>query len=166
MPVALLFHNIGPNLIWAKFCPYNQMHFLSFVVIVDFQWNMLQDSINIDKFCCNPVVLKKIGKTSTKVAFLGPICTTKGSAWTMPKMKKQIFFGRNNKSRSFAFRNFLFYQNIICFGWVISLFLFVWCFLSKKNHFQLKQLSSNICLPLLSAFFPLNIFKYTLWKAH
>ena len=76
----------------------------------------------------------------TKVAFSDPICTTKGSVWTMPKMKKKIFFDTNNKSRSLAFRNFLFYQNIICFCWVMSLFLFAWCFLSKKNHFQLKQL--------------------------
>ena len=30
-----------------------------------------------------------------------------------PKMEN--FFGRNNKSRSSAFRKFLFYQNIICF---------------------------------------------------
>ena len=37
-------------------------HPLSF--FVDFQLNMLGDSININSFCCNPVVLKKIGKTS------------------------------------------------------------------------------------------------------
>ena len=32
-----------------------------------------------------------------KIAFLGPISTTKRSAWAMPKMKN-IFFGRNDKA--------------------------------------------------------------------
>ena len=88
MPVSLFFRNIGPNLIWHKFCPYNHNHYLFFC------WFsiMLQDPININNFCCNPEVLKKkIGKTSTKIAFSGPICTTKGSAWAMSKMKKQFF---------------------------------------------------------------------------
>ena len=58
-----------------------------------------------------------------------------------PRWKK-IFFGRNNKNRWSAFRKFLFYQNIICFDWVMIFFLssLQWCFLSKKCHFQLKQL--------------------------
>ena len=50
-----------------------------------------------------------------KNCFLDPICTEKGSLWAMPKVEKSFFFGRNNKSRSSAFRKFLFYQNIICF---------------------------------------------------
>ena len=54
---------------------------------------MLEDSINIYNFCCNPVVLKKnIGKTSTKIVFSGPVCTTKGSAWAMSKMKNNSFW--------------------------------------------------------------------------
>ena len=55
--------------------------------------------------------------------------------------KKHFLFGRNNKSRSSDFRNFLLYHNIICFGWVMDLFLFSFCvfFLSEKGHFQLKQ---------------------------
>ena len=53
---------------------------------------MLEDPININDFCWNPVVLKKKnGKTSTKIAFSSPIYTTKGSAWAMSKMKKQLF---------------------------------------------------------------------------
>ena len=42
-------------LIWPKFAPKRQ-HPLSF--FVDFQWNMLWDSININNLCCNPVLLK------------------------------------------------------------------------------------------------------------
>ena len=40
------------------------------------------------------------------------------------KLKKK-FFGRytKNSSWSAAFRNFLFYENIICFDWAINLFL-------------------------------------------
>ena len=53
------------DLIWPRFCLKSQ-HFLS----VDFQWNLLEDSININNFCCNPVFLKKNGKTS-KNCFLG-----------------------------------------------------------------------------------------------
>ena len=50
-----------------------------------------------------------------------------------------VFFGRNN-NRSSAFRKFLFYQDIICFDWVMNLFLSSVMFLSEKCHFQLKQL--------------------------
>ena len=56
-----------------------------------------------------------------------------------PKGKK-LFCGRNNKSRSSAFRNFLCYQHI-CFDWVMNLFLsWVMFSVKKKCHFQLKQL--------------------------
>ena len=53
---------------------------------------------------------------------------------------KTIFFGRNNKSasRSPAFRNFLFYQNIICFGWVMNLSLSWVMFSVKKVSFPAK----------------------------
>ena len=68
-----------------------------------------------------------------KIVFLDPICIEKGSLW------KFFFFGRNN-NRSSAFRKFLFYQNIICFDWVMNLFLSSVILLSKKCHFQLKQL--------------------------
>ena len=47
--------------------------------------------------------------------FLSPICIKKGSLRATPKIKKPHFFGRNDKSRSSSFRNFLLYQNIICF---------------------------------------------------
>ena len=63
---------------------------------------------------------------SLKKCFFEPSLHKKGSLWATPKQKNNCF-SRNNKSRSSAFRNFLFYENIICF-------------LSKKCHFQLKQL--------------------------
>ena len=48
------------------------------------------------------------------------------------------FFGRNNKSRSSAFRKFLFYKNIICFDWVMNLFLSRVMFSIKKVSFPAK----------------------------
>ena len=52
--------------------------------------------------------------------------------------EKKIFFGRNNKSRSSGFRKFLFYQNIICFDWVMNLFLSWVMFSVKKVPFPAK----------------------------
>ena len=102
--------------------PHNHTHFPFFV---DLQWNMLEDSININDFCCNPVVSKKkIVKPQQKLLFWAQFALQRGHHGPCPKWKN-IFFGRNNKSKSLAFRNFLFYHNIICFGWVMSLFLFV-----------------------------------------
>ena len=49
-----------------------------------------------------------------------------------------ILGGRNNKSRLSAFRNFLFYQNIVSFGWVIGLFLPWVKFFVKKVSFPAK----------------------------
>ena len=105
----------------------------TFRFFVDFQWND-----NINNLCCSPVVLKKIKKTSKKFLFLGPICTKNGSLLATLKMENN-FFGRNNKSRSSAFWNFLFYQNIIRFGWVMNLFLSWMMFFVKKVSFPAKK---------------------------
>ena len=79
---------------------------------------------------------KKLVKPS-KNCFLGPICTKNGSLWATLKMKN-ISFGRNNKSRPSAFRSFFFYQNIICFDWVMTLFLSWVMFFVKKVSFPAK----------------------------
>ena len=47
---------------------------------------------------------------------------------------KKFFFGRNNKSRSSAFRKYLFYQSIICFDWVMNLL--------SSVMFSVKKVSS------------------------
>ena len=118
---------------------------------------MLGDSININNFCCNPVVLEK-KKNPVGIAFLGgPICTTKGSAWAMPKMKNNFFFlfFRNNKSRSSAFRNF----NLTKYHmfWLSSESFSTMCdiFFIKKAHVQLKQLWSSV--PVLVSGLSMNI---------
>ena len=50
----------------------------------------------------------------------------------------KFFFGRNNKSRLSALRAFSIYQNIICFDWVMNLFL-SWVMVSvKKVSFPAK----------------------------
>ena len=56
-----------------------------------------------------------------------------------------FFFGRNNKSRSSAFRKFLFYQNI-CFDWVMNFFLSSVMFSVKKVSFPAKTAAHNIVL--------------------
>ena len=52
--------------------------------------------------------------------------------------EKKSFFGRNNKNRYSAFRNFLFYQNILCFDWIMNLFLSSVMFSAKKVSFPAK----------------------------
>ena len=69
IPVPLFFHNIlGPNL--GNILP-QRPHPLSF--FIDFQWNMLKGSININNLCWNPAASskkkKKNGKTSKNCFF-------------------------------------------------------------------------------------------------
>ena len=102
---------------------------------------MLEDTIHINNLCFEIQQFSGSEKKLVKPLqnfFFDLICIEKGSLWTTPKMEKKIF-GRNN-NRSSVFRKFLFYQNIICFDWVMNLFLSSVMFLSKKCHFQLKQL--------------------------
>ena len=107
--------------------------------LADFQWNILRDSININNFNCNPVVLKKkIGKTSKSCYFWAQLAHKKGVSMAHAKEQKEMC--RNNKSRSSAFKNILFYKYIIVLAvlWIFS--WVVWWFLAKKGHFQLKLL--------------------------
>ena len=63
-----------------------------------FQLNMLGDSIIIDNFNCNPIVLKKIGKTSkVKIAIFGPNQHKKGVSMDHAQNKNNVFC-RNNKA--------------------------------------------------------------------
>ena len=55
MPVSLLFHNIGPN--FAQILPQDHTHFDFFAGL---EYNVLGDSIKINNFNYNPVVLKNI----------------------------------------------------------------------------------------------------------
>ena len=54
MPISLLFSKIEPDL--AQILPQDHTHFEFFA---SFQWSMLGDSISINNFNWNPVVLKK-----------------------------------------------------------------------------------------------------------
>ena len=76
-------------------------------------------------------------KKPLKFFFLEPIYIKKGSSWATPKTKNN-FFDRNNKSRSSSFRNILFNQNIICFDWVMNLFVSWVMFFVKKMSFLAK----------------------------
>ena len=76
------------DLIWLKFLPQDYTHFDFFSC---FQLNMLGDSININGFNWNPVVLKKIAKTSKGYHFLAQLVQKMGSPWATPKTKKSVF---------------------------------------------------------------------------
>ena len=79
MSVSLsFFHNIGPN---STLCPKSHTCFPCFA---DFHYNMLGNSININNLCCNPVVLKKIDKTSLKLV-LCPNCIKRDHYEPCPK---------------------------------------------------------------------------------
>ena len=88
--------------------------------LADFQCNMLGDSININKLCCNCVVLKKLCQTS-KTAIFG-----------QNLHKKEVSMDHTQLSETFYFIKILY---ILADVWI--LFCFVWNFLSKKGHFQL-----------------------------
>ena len=72
------------------------------------------------------------GKTSKKLLFWAQF-SQKRIIMSHAQNEKQLF-GRNNKSRSSA---------STCFGRVMFFYL-EWCFLSKKCHFQVKQISTFI----------------------
>ena len=77
-----------------------------------------------------------------KNCFFGPNLHRQGVIMDHAQDEKKIFFGRNNKNRSSAFRKFLFYQNIICFDWVMNFFLSSVMFSVKKVSFPAKTASS------------------------
>ena len=80
--------------IWPKFCLKDHTHVTFFA---DFQWNMLEDSISINKLCCNSVVLKKSWLVKPLInCFIGPNLHKKGVIMGHTKNGKQFFFGRHN----------------------------------------------------------------------
>lgn len=82
----------------TQFGPGDHTHFM-----VDFQQNMLGDSININSLNCNPVVLKRNGKTSNKYDFWIQFVQNRGQYVPHPIQKT------DKLSKTF-------YQNAICFG--------------------------------------------------
>ena len=110
---------------------------------------------------------EKIGKTSIKLLSCVQFAQKRSHYGPCP-LWKTIFWGRNNKYRSSAFRNFLFYQNAICFGWVMNLFLSWLMFFVKKCHFQLKQLCHSIST-FITVFYSLRVdiwfFNWSIWQS-
>ena len=130
-----IFHSIGANLT-PLLPPKTTLTFL-FFFFADFQWIMLGDSINMNNLCCNPAVLKKKLVKRLKNCSFWPNLHERGPYRSRPKWKTNFFF-RYNKIRSSGFRNFLSYQSIICFGWVMNLFQFWVMFFDKKVSFLAK----------------------------
>ena len=110
------FYNNSPL---AQILPLKQHFAFYFLLIFN---KMLVDPTNNKNLCCNPAVLKKIVKPQ-KLLLFGPTGTKKCQYGPHPKWKTN-FFGRNNKSSWSAFRNFLFYQNILTEFQIFGVFFF------------------------------------------
>ena len=123
------------DLIWPKFCPKNKRNY---TFLTDIRWNLLVYTINLNNLWCNPAVLKKRLVKPLRNCFFDPNLHRKRGHNGPRARYKNIFCVRNNKSRSSAFRKFLFYQNIRCFDWVISLFLSWVMFSVKRVSFPAK----------------------------
>ena len=147
IPASLFFHDIGPN--FVQILPKTTMTLLFLAV---FQWNILGDSININNLCFNPAFLKKKLVKPLKSCFLVPIYAKRGN-YGHRSQWKMFFLGRNNRNWSLAFRNILFYQNIICFDWIMNLFPSWVMFSVKKVSFPAKTavnarwIFSNLYVP-------------------
>ena len=128
--------------IWPNFCPKDHTHFTFFA---HFQWNMLEDSISINKLCCNSVVLKKSWLVKPLInCFIGPNLYKKGVIMGHTKNGKQLFLAGITKEdhhlqkKFFLLKYYKFWLNYDFF------FYLAWCFLSKKFHFELKQLCCKL----------------------
>ena len=113
-----------------------------FPFFVDFQWNMLRDSFSFNKLCCNPVVLKKIGKISNKLHF-GPTLHKKGVIMGHIQNENNFFWAEITKADHQLSKTFYFIK-ISCFGWVTNLFLSWVIFLVKKVSFPTKTAGGKV----------------------
>ena len=136
-------------LIWPTFCPKDYTHFTFF------DWFPMKYVRRLKLMLTTCVSIQQFWKKSVKplkFAFFGP--------------KMEFFFDRNNKSRSSAFRNFLFYQNVICFDWVMNLFLSWVMFSVKKVSFPAKTaLIKKVVSIFATIHIDINGFTI-LWKIH
>ena len=95
---------------------------------------MLRDSININNFNCNPVVLKINLVKPLKIAFLGPnLHTKKKSVWGTHKTKIKLYAEKTKADHKLSK---LFY--FIKTSFVLAVFSFV-LFLPKKGSFPAKR---------------------------
>ena len=95
--------------------------------------------ISNEKSSCSE---KKLVKP-LKIAIFGPNLHKKGISIGNAQNQKQMLWREIKKRRSSAFRNFLFHENIICFGRVMNLFLFWVMFFVKKGSVPAKRAESN-----------------------
>ena len=74
---------------------------------------MLGDSFNFNKLCCNPVVLKKIGKISNKLLF-GPTLHKKGVI--MGHIQNENFLGAEITKADHQLSKTFYFIKVSCFG--------------------------------------------------
>ena len=109
------------DLIWPKFCPEDHTHFTFFGW---FPMNMLGDSINMNNLCCNGKKLVKPLKF-----FLDQFAQKRSHYGPRPKWKTislaEIAKADHQLSETYFIK-------ILCFDWVMSLFLSWVMFFVKK----------------------------------
>ena len=131
MPVSLLFFTTL-DLIWPKFCP-KTTPILG--ILAGFQWNVLGDSININNFNCNPVILKIFLLKPLKIAIFGDnLRKKKGSLWATPKPNRIFLYKWQKQIVSFLK---LFILSKYHMFWLSYVFLFC------GNVFLLKRVISS-----------------------
>ena len=134
------FHDIGHTS--AKTAP-------TLIFLPGFQWNMSVDSI-INNFNWNPVVLKKMAKTSKNYHFWPNLCKNWVSM-SHAQNRKQFCFCRKNKTR---LKKIYFIKiPYICFGWVINVFLFCDAFLLKTVISNLTSCAGTSHVHMLQKFY-------------
>ena len=113
----------------AQILPLRPHSLSSFVL--DFQWNMLGNSIDINSFCCNQLVPKKNLVKTSKNCFFGPNLQYRGQHRPCPKWKT-IFLAEITKADHQISETFYFIKiSSVAELWIF--FYFVWCFFNQKK---------------------------------
>ena len=102
---------------------------------------MLEDTININNLCWNPAVLKKKLVKPLKNCFFGPNLHRKTVIMDYVQDEKKSFLVEITKEDHQLSERFYFIKisYVLTELWIFF-FCLQWCFLSKKCHFQQKQL--------------------------
>ena len=132
----------GKNLlvmpVFLKFF-YNIRHYLAHILprdhthcYVGFQWFMLVDSINVNNFNCNPIILKNILVKPLTITIFGHNLRKKGVTIGHAQNEKQFFTEKNKPGHKLSKKNyFIKISYVLAQLWMFS--YFVWFFLLLKR---------------------------------
>ena len=136
---------------FGQILPIGSTHFGFF--FADFHWDMSGNLINIYNLHYNTVYSsekKKITKTFTNCSFRTIFGQKLRQLRPCPKSSSNFFFLEITRDQ--AFRNFLLYQNSICFDWVMTDFLSCMTFCCQNQSFPVET-CMQLCSQLVSTIF-------------